>query len=274
MAAVVAFAAALLMGSSARAADVQCGDRITQDTVLMKDLSCPNTFGLLIEADNVTLDLGGHTIRGAKPDDAAWVAIQADDVRNVTIKRGTILGFLGGVFLRRVRGARIEGLRVCYSSSLAFVFRNSGDITVSRSEYTRGWDDGSSEGEGSTNIQFFESEERETCSRPFDDPPPVCSFCDIGNRTPPEPKPPVIDPPPQPFIPEEQPVPTLPATPAQMRREANRWLLNHYASWGRAKKTRRLACSVTVCHAGWTSHGKRRQRTLLMQGYGVGRVAP
>src|SRR5215216_7291731 len=47
----------------------KCGDKITADTTLHRDLvNCPNN-GILIDADNVTLDLNGHTIDGdGKPD--------------------------------------------------------------------------------------------------------------------------------------------------------------------------------------------------------------
>src|SRR6476620_3587392 len=39
-----------------------CGDTITADTTLHKDLvNCPNN-GIIIDADNVTLNLNGHTI--------------------------------------------------------------------------------------------------------------------------------------------------------------------------------------------------------------------
>jgi hypothetical protein len=46
------------------ATHVSCGDTITTDTTLDSDLAnCPGP-GLVIGADNVTLDLGGHTIDG------------------------------------------------------------------------------------------------------------------------------------------------------------------------------------------------------------------
>ncbi len=51
-------------GSSALAANVKCGDTITTDTTLHKDLvNCPNN-GIIIGADNITLNLNGHTIDG------------------------------------------------------------------------------------------------------------------------------------------------------------------------------------------------------------------
>jgi parallel beta-helix repeat protein len=51
-------------GSQAFAAHVWCGDVITQDTTLDSDLvDCPGD-GIVIGADDVTLDLDGHTVDG------------------------------------------------------------------------------------------------------------------------------------------------------------------------------------------------------------------
>ena len=48
----------------ALASHVSCGDTITTDTTLDSDLvNCPNN-GIVIGADNITLDLNGHTIDG------------------------------------------------------------------------------------------------------------------------------------------------------------------------------------------------------------------
>src|SRR5215211_5576782 len=42
----------------------KCGDTITTDTTVHRNLvDCPNN-GIIIGADNVTLDLNGHTISG------------------------------------------------------------------------------------------------------------------------------------------------------------------------------------------------------------------
>jgi parallel beta-helix repeat protein len=49
---------------SALASHVSCGDTITTDTTLDSDLvNCPNN-GIVIGANNITLDLNGHTIDG------------------------------------------------------------------------------------------------------------------------------------------------------------------------------------------------------------------
>jgi parallel beta-helix repeat protein len=62
-----ALAAATLIALSAGQAlanHVHCGDTITQDTTLDSDLiDCPGD-GIVIGADNITLDLNGHTIDG------------------------------------------------------------------------------------------------------------------------------------------------------------------------------------------------------------------
>src|SRR3954463_14789092 len=63
----VAAVGVMALGAQTAAAAVQqlsCGDTITTDTTLHKDLvNCP-TNGIVIGADNVTLDLNGHTIDG------------------------------------------------------------------------------------------------------------------------------------------------------------------------------------------------------------------
>src|SRR3954447_4804674 len=62
---VSALACGLTIGSGqASASQVSCGDTITADTTLHHDLvNCPNN-GIIIGADDITLDLNGHTIDG------------------------------------------------------------------------------------------------------------------------------------------------------------------------------------------------------------------
>ena len=61
----IAVAGVLALASTAGAStDVSCGDTITTDTTLHHNLvNCPNN-GLVIGADNVTLDLNYHRIDG------------------------------------------------------------------------------------------------------------------------------------------------------------------------------------------------------------------
>jgi hypothetical protein len=64
---VVATAAVMLGaggGMSLASAPLACGDTITADVTLTADLTGCQDNGLVIGADNVTLDLNGHTIGG------------------------------------------------------------------------------------------------------------------------------------------------------------------------------------------------------------------
>ena len=66
--AVAAVACLWLLPASASANHVQCGDVLTQQTVLDSDIVCPDTAttGLVIGGDDFTVWLEGHTIQGAE----------------------------------------------------------------------------------------------------------------------------------------------------------------------------------------------------------------
>jgi parallel beta-helix repeat protein len=97
---------AALGGSRALAGPVSCGDTITVDTTLEGDLlDCPNN-GIVIGADDITLDLSGHTIDG---DDALVdkcpegefcdFGVANDGHNGVRITNGTVQEFAHGVVL-------------------------------------------------------------------------------------------------------------------------------------------------------------------------------
>jgi hypothetical protein len=74
--------------------------------------------GVRIDADDVVLDLNGHTISG----DGTKTGVQASDRRNITIRNGTIREFVWGVRLEssgKSAGHVIEDLRVEDISSVA-----------------------------------------------------------------------------------------------------------------------------------------------------------
>jgi parallel beta-helix repeat protein len=110
LAGVIAFS-----GSPALAANASCGDTITTDTTLHKDLvNCPNN-GILIGADNVTLNLNGHTIdgdgtpaAGCDPEadfcDTGVVTFGHD---GVTVMHGSMRQFDAGVNFGEVRHTRL-----------------------------------------------------------------------------------------------------------------------------------------------------------------------
>lgn len=84
--------------SQALAAHVACGDTITQDTTLDGDLiDCPGD-GIVIGADNIKLDLNGHTIDGDSSD--RYVGVQNFfGYNDNTIENGTLRDFGSAVFL-------------------------------------------------------------------------------------------------------------------------------------------------------------------------------
>jgi large repetitive protein len=94
-----------LGGGQALASHVSCGETITTDTKLDSDLTnCPGD-GLVIRADNITLDLNGHTIDGdetggpvCEPPFREDNGVENPDGHDgITIKSGTIQEFGTGV---------------------------------------------------------------------------------------------------------------------------------------------------------------------------------
>lgn len=86
--------------ADANAHDVECGDEITEDTTLSGDVGpCGDEHGLIVTADDVTLDLGGNSVIGdpaaRSTDDKA--GIQLRQVEGVTVENGTVEGFDAGV---------------------------------------------------------------------------------------------------------------------------------------------------------------------------------
>jgi parallel beta-helix repeat protein len=95
--------------SKAFASHVQCDDTITEDTTLDSDLlNCPFD-GITIGADNITLDLNGHTVRSDSGIPSGF-GVENRGHEGVTIENGTIQGFVFGVLLDEVTGNRVHGL--------------------------------------------------------------------------------------------------------------------------------------------------------------------
>jgi len=90
--------AGLATTTTAEAAVLACGQVITQSTTLDADVGpCPAN-GIIIGADNITFDLGGHTIFGTpNSGDGAGVLLQTR--QGVTVKHGTTTQFDGGVVI-------------------------------------------------------------------------------------------------------------------------------------------------------------------------------
>jgi parallel beta-helix repeat protein len=110
VAAIVTLAPLALAGQAATAPiSVSCGQTLTKSTTLMNDLvNCPGT-GLIIGAENITVDLNGHTVDGKNKESG----IANDKHANVKIVNGTITDFrAGGVNLFGARGNVLRKLTV------------------------------------------------------------------------------------------------------------------------------------------------------------------
>ena len=67
VAVILVLAGVVALSGAEAASNVSCGDTITTDTTLHHDLvNCPNN-GIMIGADNVTLDLNGHRSTATGP---------------------------------------------------------------------------------------------------------------------------------------------------------------------------------------------------------------
>ena len=132
--AVLALVFALLIGgeilasSPALAVHVGCGDTITTDTTLDSDLvDCPNN-GIIVGADDITLDLNGHTIDG---DDALVdpcpegefcdAGVFADGHDGVTVMNGFVREFATGVAVGSARDVRLAGLSSTRNAFFGFL---------------------------------------------------------------------------------------------------------------------------------------------------------
>jgi hypothetical protein len=101
-----------LAPSPASAIILRCGQTITRSTTLTKGLGpCPGS-GVVIGANNITLDLGGHTIRSQSfpssgpPPPSPGAGVLIGDHHGVTVRDGTITGYVTwapfrGIFVTR-----------------------------------------------------------------------------------------------------------------------------------------------------------------------------
>ncbi len=86
---------------------------ITENYTLASDMAFPDS-GFIIEADNITLDLNGHTITGRyapnPPIGPTSFGILLSRHTGVTIKNGTIQGFSYGLFVDSSNNNLVDGI--------------------------------------------------------------------------------------------------------------------------------------------------------------------
>jgi len=89
---------------AALAAHVSCGDTVINDTDLDSDLlNCPSD-GLIVGADNITLNCNGHIIDGSGLDSG----ISLNNRNGVTVKNCNIIEFFYGINLTSSTGNTLE----------------------------------------------------------------------------------------------------------------------------------------------------------------------
>jgi hypothetical protein len=114
VAVLLALGSLALAAGPAHAQPLACGDTVTQDTTLTADLlDCPGD-GLVIGADGITLDLGGHTIGGQIISGSNLEQVGIDNSAghdDVTIRNGRVEFFYhGGIHLVGADRTRVEGV--------------------------------------------------------------------------------------------------------------------------------------------------------------------
>lgn len=107
----VVLAAVALPASASATPAVTCGQVVTADLTLKQDLDCSagGNGGLVVGADDITIDLDGHTITGAGALDG-YEGIENEGYDHVTIKNGTIERFKDALFFSNVAKNRVSGL--------------------------------------------------------------------------------------------------------------------------------------------------------------------
>jgi len=88
------------------------GTEVTEDLTLDADLVCARGPALVIVADGVTVDLGGHTVSGSGDAGMGGAGILFRSVHGSTVRNGTVTRFDAGVVVEGGSGNVIEHLTV------------------------------------------------------------------------------------------------------------------------------------------------------------------
>jgi parallel beta-helix repeat protein len=113
--------------------------RVSQSFTLANDMTCPGD-GMVIVADGVTVDLGGHTLTGPGMGPQTWPLPQLDSVgvrvgghTSVTIRNGKTIAFSTGVYFIDMESSSIENVTTL-RNRFGFYIHASQKITVKDSD--------------------------------------------------------------------------------------------------------------------------------------------
>jgi parallel beta-helix repeat protein len=141
----LAVAGCLALGAGqASASHVSCGDTITTDTKLDNDLlNCPNN-GIVIGADDITVDLNGHLIDGDGAEFAGCpegepcdFGVLNDGHNGVSMRDGSVRQFAVGALVFSARHNRVLGISSSRNLLFGFVIADSARSLVRNSSGNR-----------------------------------------------------------------------------------------------------------------------------------------
>jgi hypothetical protein len=97
---------------------------------LAQDLTCSSGFGLMVDANNITIDLGGHTLNCTGVNSNDGRCIQAGTFENgalnnpvnITIENGIIVSSGSAVYLFSAGTVTLEGVNVTGSGAACGIF--------------------------------------------------------------------------------------------------------------------------------------------------------
>lgn len=124
----------------AGAATLVCGQTITQNTVLDADVGpCPanGANGIVIGADNITLDLNGHQVLGAANATGEGAGIYLPRRTGVTVKNGAVRHFDCGVAVEGGSGNTVTSIRAQDNIGVLNVTRCGEGVAVLSSQNNR-----------------------------------------------------------------------------------------------------------------------------------------
>lgn len=119
--------------------EATCAMRVTASFTVANDLSCQGD-GLVIAADNITVDLGGHTLNGPGMGPQTWPLPQLDSVgvrvsgrSGVTIRNGKTAAFSTGIYFVDTTASTIDNVSTQHNR-FGFYIHNSTHNTVKSSD--------------------------------------------------------------------------------------------------------------------------------------------
>ena len=116
-----------------------CAMRVSESFMLANDLTCTGD-GMVVVSDNITVDLGGHTLTGPGMGPQTWPLPQLDSVgvrvgghTGVTIRNGKTTAFSTGIYFIDMVSSSIEGVTTL-RNRFGFYIHASQKITVKDSD--------------------------------------------------------------------------------------------------------------------------------------------